>query len=724
MKNNLLLCAYFLFGFVCLAPFQQDGFAQAPAIQWQKSYGGSLDDVAYDVAQSADGSFLMFTGLSQSSDGDLTLNHGDYDYWVVKLDPDGNIIWQKSFGGTSRDFPYSLNITPDGGSVIAGYSKSHNGDVTVNKGLMDFWIIKLDGNGNLQWQKSYGGSGEDVAWNAVPTSDGGYIVDGRTNSTDGDVTVSHGGDDIWILKLDANGNLQWQKSIGGSDEDHAHGILQTANGSYVFSGHSASFDGDIVGNHGEQDVLLVKLNANGKIVWQKCYGGSEEELAYAVHTASDGGFVLTGYTESTDGDVSGTLGKYDYWVIKTDAGGNLQWQKPLGGSTSDYSYAVTQTNDGGYAVTGYANSDDGEVTNYHGGQNDHWIAKLDATGNLQWQKALGSSLNDRGGAIIQTADGSIIEAGDAGAADGDVTSIHGGQDVWIVKLNPSSAAAITTLSLNASTYCPGDNVSISFTANTSFQPGNIFTAQLSDASGNFTNATTIGTLAGISSGTINAMLPKTASGNGYRIRVIASSPNTIGSDNGSDITITCSAPTGLASNNITTSSATLSWNVVNCADAYGFRYRKQGASQWITSTPGSNSTTLTGLDASTTYQWAVRTKCTSNPNTYSKYSATQKFTTLHTKTQSALSGADATELILYPNPAQQFTTVSFHVSEEVPVSISLFDITGKKIRELLNVNSQEGDYQVNVDLKTLPKGIYLVRFQSGENIICRKLVVE
>ncbi|MDR2352367.1 MAG: T9SS C-terminal target domain-containing protein [Deltaproteobacteria bacterium] len=404
----------------------------APNIKWQRSLGGSAKDSAESIQITSDGGYII-AGVSSSNDGDVTGNHGDDDYWIVKLDPDGNIEWQKSLGGSGKDYARSIRITSDGGYIIAGASSSKDGDVTENHGDNDYWIVKLDPEGNIIWQKSLGGSGEDSANSIHITSDDGYIIAGTSNSNDGDVTENHGNNDYWIVKIDSLGTIQWQKSLGGSESDVANSIRQTSDGGYIIAGRTKSNDGDITGNHGKNDSWIVKIDSEGAIQWQKSLGGSQFDEANSIRQTSDGGYIIAGESESYDGDVTVNHGRNDFWIVKLDSLGTIQWQKSLGGQRFDFAKSIQITSDGGYIIAGGNSSDDFDVTGNHG-YDDFWIVKLDSLGNIQWQKSLGGSSGDFASSIQITSDDGYIIAGYTLSNDGDVTINHGEHDYWIVKL--------------------------------------------------------------------------------------------------------------------------------------------------------------------------------------------------------------------------------------------------------------------------------------------------
>jgi hypothetical protein len=439
MKQIKLSALSIIFFLSCITSNAQ------PIIQWQKCLGGSMGDVARSVIQTSDGGYIV-AGFTNSHDGNVTGSHDTVasytDYWVVKLNSSGNLQWQKCLGGTDEDRAFSIAEAREGGGyIIAGYAFSNDGDVTGNHGMGDYWVVKLDTAGNIQWQKCLGGTSPDYAYSVKQTIDGGYIITGTTGSNDGDVSGLHDttgngncGPDYWVVKLDASGNIKWQKCLGGNNYDESFSINQTFDGGYIVAGYAHSTDGDITGNHGGQDYWVVKLDSLGTIQWQKSLGGSGGENAYSVQQTNDKGYIVAGFTGSSNGDVTVHYGSVDYWVVKLDSAGNLQWQKTLGGIGADEAYSLWQCVDGGYIVAGLSSSNNYDVSGNHGGPDDYWIAKLDTIGNIQWQKCLGGSGYDVAYSIQQTVDGCYIMAGVTESNDGDVSGNHGAGDFWVVKL--------------------------------------------------------------------------------------------------------------------------------------------------------------------------------------------------------------------------------------------------------------------------------------------------
>src|ERR1043165_2225707 len=234
-----------------------------------------------------------------------------------------DILWQHAYGGSSDEQFRSMTLTSDGGFVAVGYAQSLDGDVMTTHGNADYWIVKCDSAGNIQWQRSYGGSSPDWARNINTTADGGYIVAGYSRSNNGDVIGNHGDFDYWILKLNASGDILWQKSLGGSAFDNAYDAIETSDGNFVVAGFTESTDGDASGNHGQQDFLIVKLNQYGNKIWTKVLGGSYDEQASCVVETNDGSYLITGYTNSLDANVPDNNGRNDFWVVKISSEGNV-----------------------------------------------------------------------------------------------------------------------------------------------------------------------------------------------------------------------------------------------------------------------------------------------------------------------------------------------------------------------------------------------------------------
>ncbi|MGK4568774.1 hypothetical protein [Flavobacterium sp. 3HN19-14] len=332
------------------------------------------------------------------------------------------IEWQKALGGTAGDAATAVQLTSDNGFIMAGYTSSNNGDVSGNNGGVEFWVVKISATGTLEWQKNYGGTSTDIARSIMQTNDGGYIVAGQTSSNNIDVVGAHGTEDCWVLKLDSLGNIEWSRAFGGSDYENTEQIIQTTDGGYIFSAYSSSINGDVVGNTiNNTNFWIVKLSPAGTIEWQKIYGGTGSDHARCVLQTADGGYVIGGQTNSTNGNITLNHGNYDAWLIKLNNLGDLEWQKTYGGSAIEDMVHVRQTSDGGFVAAIASNSADGDVTGNHGGSYDYWIVKTDAQGTIEWQKAYGGTAVEVIADVKQTPDNGFVAFGQSGSTNGDVT---------------------------------------------------------------------------------------------------------------------------------------------------------------------------------------------------------------------------------------------------------------------------------------------------------------
>lgn len=360
---------------------------------WTKCYGGSNDDIALQIQQTTDNGYIVL-GYSNSNDGDVHGNHssGVFDYWILKLDENGDTLWSKCYGGSQEDFPYSIKQTIDNGYIVVGNTNSSDGDVSgFHGGFSDSWILRLDSNGDILWTKCYGGTSFDEAYSVQITTDSLYIIAGWTTSTDEDIHTNHGGADSWLLKLDLMGDTLWTKCYGGSGFDYSYFIQQISDSGFVVAGHSQSNDCDVSENNGGWDSWILRLDSNGNIVWTKSYGGSGDDFSYNIKQTLDGGFIAAGYSNSTDFDVVGNHGGIDAWIIKLDANGDTLWTHCYGGSYNDYTYDILQSNDGGFILAGGSESSDGDLTGNHG-MHDYWIFKLNNITTVSKQNIIRSAI--------------------------------------------------------------------------------------------------------------------------------------------------------------------------------------------------------------------------------------------------------------------------------------------------------------------------------------------
>ena len=413
-------------------------------IEWQKTFGGSNDDIARGIIETDDGGYAVI-GYTNSIDGDITDKFvEENDFWVLKLASNGIIEWQKTYGGSGDDLGRAIIQTNDGGYAITGPSKSSDGDGSNNEGQHDHWILKLDAQGTIQWEKSYGFAGHDHSQSIMQTDDGGYFIGGYLDVSAsgglGNETITknytkHGVGEFWGQKLDANGNLQWRRYFGGSNNDRIYKVLPAHDGNIMLVGSSESNDFDIKNSKGSYDYWIVKINNSGEMLWEKSFGGSGIDDGYAATTTNDGNYLIVGSAISNDGDISDSKGNSDVWAIKIDDNGNMLWEKSFGGSGFDVASAITKSAPGfnSYVIVGNSKSSDGDTT-INNGENDFWVLKIDNSGKLLFEKSLGGSGLDFAYGVVETSDQKIVVIGETESSDKDITSNHGKKDIWIVKI--------------------------------------------------------------------------------------------------------------------------------------------------------------------------------------------------------------------------------------------------------------------------------------------------
>ena len=437
-KTNLGLKFVLLSLSFCLA-LKQYG----QTIDWKKCYGGKFDEVARSVKQTKDGGFIV-AGYAKSSDGDITNKLGDnnnFDAWLLKTNKTGQIEWQKTFGDINDDFAMCVEQTFDSGYIFGGYTTEQ------------CWVTRLNKSGQVVWEKTFGDNTYNRIYSVKELNDRTFVVAGITTSIQGDITGYNGGGDCFIAKLDSSGEFIWKRCLGGSYEESAYDIQATNDGGFIFIGNTYSNDKYVTGKHGDinnNDIWVVKLNNNGFISWQRCLGGSNFEEGSALVQSSDGGYLVGGFTQSDDGDVSDHHGtdSLDYWVVKLSSSGSIQWQRTFGGTGDDYLSAICKSNDGGYILGGFTNSYNGDINGLKGrGYWDFNCIKIDAWGIVKWQKCYGGSLNEKLFCITPTSDNAFVVAGSAQSSNGDVTDKHSPSfaytDYWLIKFTEPNSQLLS-----------------------------------------------------------------------------------------------------------------------------------------------------------------------------------------------------------------------------------------------------------------------------------------
>ncbi len=588
--------------------------AQTPDIEWQSSYGGLNGDNLSEMKQTADGGFILAgTSYSGISGIKTEAGFGNGDYWIIKIDALGNIEWQNTIGGTVNDFLTCIDLTDDGGYIIGGYSNSPvSGDKSENGlGYFDFWILKLDVNGEIVWQNTLGGNSFDALITLKQTLDGGYILGGNSSSgISFDKTAgSFGFDDYWVVKLDNTGNIIWQQTLGGTSVDILTDLQLTNDNGFIIAGHSISGISPLKseGLIGEYDCWIIKLSEEGSLEWENTIGGNKADYVYSIKQTTDNGFILGCTSESEiSGDKNENSWKSDYWILKVDLSGNIVWQNTINASGYDAIHEVIETVNGNFVVGGVSGSKlSGDKTEDKIGSDDFWIVQLDEVGNMGWQNTIGGVNADVLNSLKQLFDGSIACAGSSQSGiNGDKTSInYGSDDFWFLKLFPEE----------------------------------------------------------------------------------------------------CYIPTGIYTDNITTTKATAHWDLIPGAESYQIWYRAVGAGTWIKKIVSVNLKILKLLTPETDYEYKVRSKCSDGE--FSEFTALQNFTTLPLR-NSELN--DELDMRVYPNPASNvlFVELEYKMSS---LSLEIVNVIGEKNQHF---SYSVSDNLIEIDISKLTNGVYILNMSD------------
>jgi Secretion system C-terminal sorting domain/Dockerin type I domain len=414
---SLLLCVAFF------AP--QLLQAQAPAIQWQNVINSTFANTyvkPYCIQQTTDSGYIV-AGLLNNTAGTEKPS-------VVKYSKTGAIQWSKIYNASARI--ESIKQTPDGGYIAAGYTDEAG--TSGYTGGRDGWVIKLTDTGTITWSKAYGTANTDYFKSIALTKTGGYVMLGTTYKP---ISVDY---DILMVTITSTGTVNGTYIYGTYDDDYAANIQETFDGGYIFAGSVKAANRDVSYVRNSRDIWVVKTSFFGSIDWQKTYGGTMTDAATCIQQTKDSGYIVSGVTLSSDSQVTNFKGVADGWVFKLNSTGTLQWQKTLGGTLTDYANSVQQTKDGGYIVAGYTASVDGDVVPVANRTNDNfWVTKLSSTGSLQWQKVMGGTGNEEATSIQQTNDGGYAITGYTTSMDGDVIGkTNTNNSWWVVKLSPDT----------------------------------------------------------------------------------------------------------------------------------------------------------------------------------------------------------------------------------------------------------------------------------------------
>ena len=373
----------------------QSVVAGEPYVEWEKTFGGDKNDYASSVQQTTDGGYIIAGWANGIFPYPYDIRTSEADAYLLKIDSNGNKLWDKIFGGTKFDIASSVQQTTDGGYIIAGetYSFGESSDI---------YVVKTDSNGNKQWEKTFGGTKEDYAQSVQQTFDGGYIIAGDSNSFVDPYPVD-GYPNIYLIKTDSSGNKQWENTFGVKGvRDCAYSVQQTKDNGYIITGFTNSW-GVNFGRYA--DIYLIKTDPNGNKQWDRLFGSG---IAQSVQQTNDEGYIVAGIISTSE--KSG-----EFYLIKTDSNGDKQWERTFGGGDKEWAYSVQQTTDGGYIIAGETYS--------FGESSDIYVVKTDSNGNKQWEKNVGGSGSESGRCIEQTIDGGYIIAG------------YANSDIYLLKLS-------------------------------------------------------------------------------------------------------------------------------------------------------------------------------------------------------------------------------------------------------------------------------------------------
>ncbi len=418
-------------------------------VDWIYTYGGSNLDVANAVVTTPDGGFAVL-GYTQSTDGDITDKTAtDSDFWVLRLNANGELLWSRTFGGSGDDRGNDIISTSDGGFAVVGFSRSQDGDSSQNAGFQDYWIVKLSATGQIEWEHSYGFAGSDQASAVIQTDDGGFFISGFLDITasegqgnDGFASAppaastanpKHGVGEFWGLRLDPNGELIWRRYFGGTNNDRSYGVLQTADGGFLMTGSSESDDFDISNPNGSYDFWAVRINTAGDLLWEKSFGGSQIDIAYGLTALSANTYLMVGDSRSADGDVSNARGNADLWAVAFNDSGTMLWEQSYGGTLFDSARGADLLNDQQIIMVGNSRSNDGQVS-LNQGQNDCWVILTNSAGTLTWELSLGGSGIDLLNGVTAIDNTSFVVVGDTDSSDGDIPLNKGNKDALIFKI--------------------------------------------------------------------------------------------------------------------------------------------------------------------------------------------------------------------------------------------------------------------------------------------------
>lgn len=412
MKQLLTSTLYFIF----LA-----GLCAQPTLEWQKNYGGTRDESAQFIEMAADGNYFV-AGYTSSNNDDVEYHIGSDDCWILKMTPAGQILWQKTMGGSESEVISDFKATADGGCIFAVSTYSKNVDLEgIAPDDYPIWVVKLDADSETEWQRFFESSyANDAVINQMP--DGGFLLAGQ-------VFYNSDGTAARLTRLDPQGVTLWEKDIHTHDYHSCEDLVPTPDGGYLMAGQVSdnSTFGLLSG-----EWWIAKLNSNFEITWENLVSGNSSDVAQKILISPDGGYLVAGVSSSTSGFFQGSNGGQDIWLIKYDGNGNVVWKNNFGGSNTEYFADIEYTGNGNILLLAGTRSANGDIS-YNNGIEDFWLVNLNSLGIMQWETTFGGSFNDLPSDGMLLPGGKYLMAGSTGSLNGNVLENYGYNDLWLAR---------------------------------------------------------------------------------------------------------------------------------------------------------------------------------------------------------------------------------------------------------------------------------------------------
>ncbi len=418
-----------VFILMCFSLLVSGSWAQDARVIWQKNIGGSGDDMVNSMVSDNEGNTYVLSSVQNGNNHDLE---------IAKLNKTGTFLWVTTIAGERDETGNDLLLNKNGELVVLGatYSEKLLGNTT--KGYADLLVATLSPNGEILMTNTYGGSRNDFPASIVEKSNGNYVITGTSWSTDGDLTENKGQADVWLFETQSNGTILWGKTLGGLDDESAVETILLPNDELLTLGNSSTYEGDYAANHGDQDIVLYRMDAEGNVIWQNLYGGFYAESAASVHLKENGNFFVAGTTFSDDGNITSNAGNSDAWLFEVATTGSLIWSRTYGSYDNESVVAMAQTETGFLILGSSSSSVINDLTNH--GSADFWLYEIDDTKKITREYLFGASGFESSSSMLLQSDGSVLMGGASSSSDGVVQENSGKNDGWLLKIDQQSSS--------------------------------------------------------------------------------------------------------------------------------------------------------------------------------------------------------------------------------------------------------------------------------------------